>query len=52
MSFCNPVRSFLSHVLRNFIEDKLTSTHSNFRKVQFLSHVLRNFIEEQRSGQK
>ena len=38
-------RAFLSHVLRNFIEDASPSGVFN-PKQTFLSHVLRNFIED------
>ena len=37
---------FLSHVLRNFIEERLRY-HVFLVTGQFLSHVLRNFIEEE-----
>ena len=40
---------FLSHVLRNFIEE-LQPYMSIQYFAQFLSHVLRNFIEDGRSG--
>ena len=36
---------FLSHVLRNFIEE-LQRLESAQQEMRFLSHVLRNFIEE------
>ena len=36
---------FLSHVLRNFIEDHRADQLRSGR-TRFLSHVLRNFIEE------
>ena len=42
------VSQFLSHVLRNFIEEP-TITLAAVSHVEFLSHVLRNFIEERRS---
>ena len=38
--------SFLSHVLRNFIEDLLMAVETSDALFAFLSHVLRNFIEE------
>ena len=38
-------RKFLSHVLRNFIEDLLVAVPL-LLDAPFLSHVLRNFIEE------
>ena len=37
---------FLSHVLRNFIEESIPHV-TNMCNRRFLSHVLRNFIEEQ-----
>ena len=37
---------FLSHVLRNFIEERAQCADAN--KLKFLSHVLRNFIEDGR----
>ena len=37
---------FLSHVLRNFIEDVREWDSWRADNPQFLSHVLRNFIEE------
>ena len=36
---------FLSHVLRNFIEE-VTVSASALTWLEFLSHVLRNFIED------
>ena len=39
-------RKFLSHVLRNFIEEKAIPKPTAIKKCKFLSHVLRNFIEE------
>ena len=43
------LRGFLSHVLRNFIEDASDGDTSPSRN-SFLSHVLRNFIEESNAG--
>ena len=44
LSLARPT-SFLSHVLRNFIEEESYQLVSMSR-CQFLSHVLRNFIED------
>ena len=40
------LRVFLSHVLRNFIEDDEDICKELWKYEAFLSHVLRNFIEE------
>ena len=37
---------FLSHVLRNFIEECYATAECSASGRKFLSHVLRNFIEE------
>ena len=37
---------FLSHVLRNFIEDRPPRHAKGMGTAEFLSHVLRNFIED------
>ena len=46
----NQRHKFLSHVLRNFIEDRVGVSVVEC-DTRFLSHVLRNFIEEENNDE-